>query len=291
MSRKVILTVAPTGGIVTKDQNPNLPTQPDEIAADVAACARAGAAIAAIHARRTDGQATCDPEIYRDINNQIRAQSDVIVNNSTGGGPDGDMTRPLVDDRIEVSFAERLRGTEAGADMCTLDPQTMSQRFGNRTILFDTSFERCIELAEAMGERSIKPEWEVYAPPDLLTVRELIGMGYDSPPYYVNIVLGTDRHFSGTWPYSPRNLQFMVEELPPDAVFGVTAIGAAQLTATVHGILLGGHMRVGLEDNIYYRHGELATNVQLVARAVRLIEEMEMEPATASEARAILGLS
>ena len=78
---------------------------------------------------------------------------------------------------------------------------------------------------------------------------------------------------------------------PTDAVFGVTAIGAAQLTATVHGILLGGHMRVGLEDNIYYRQGELATNLQLVERAVRLIEELEMQPATPSEARAILGLS
>ena len=221
---------------------------------------------------------------------EFAAECDVIVNNSTGGGPNGDMIRSLPGDRMEVSFAERLKGTRGGAEMCTFDPQTMSQRFDSGTILFDTSFDRCVELAEEMQKRSIKPEWEVYAPPDLLTVSELIRMGYDEAPYYVNIVLGTDRHFSGTWPYSPRYLQFMVEDLPPDSLFGVTAIGPSQLPATLHGVLLGGHMRVGLEDNIYYRRGELATNVQLVQRAVRLIQELDMEPATPSEARAMLGL-
>jgi uncharacterized protein (DUF849 family) len=288
--RKVILTIAPTGGIVMKDRNPHLPTQPEEIAADVLLCARAGASVAALHARRPDDQATCDPAIYRVMNDLIRAESDIILNNSTGGGPSGDMTTPLPDGRLEISFAERMKGTEAGAEMCTLDPQTMSQQIGGRSILFDTSFDRCVQLAERMAERGIKPEWEVYGPPDLLLVQRLIEMGYDTAPHYVNIVLGTDAHFSGTWPYHPRYLQIMVDELPPDSLFGVTAIGAAQLPATLHGVIMGGHMRVGLEDNIYYRRGVLATNLQLVERAVRLIEELDMEPATPGEARQMLGL-
>jgi len=289
-SRKVILTVAPTGGIVTKEQNPNLPTQPDEIAADVVACWRAGAAVAALHARRADDQATCDPAVYTAMNQAIQAECDIIINNSTGGGPDGDMVEPIGGDRFEFSFEERIKGTEAGAEMCTFDPQTMSQQIAGRTILFDTSFERCIRLADAMAEAGIKPEWEVYGPADLITVQRLLDLGYDEPPHYVNIVLGTDRNFSGTWPYKPRYLQIMVDELPADSIFGVTAIGAAQLPATMHGVLLGGHMRVGLEDNIYYRKGQLATNLQLVERAVRLITELDLEPATASEAREMLGL-
>jgi uncharacterized protein (DUF849 family) len=289
--RKVILTVAPTGGVVTKQQNPYLPTQPEEIAAAVVACWQAGAAVAALHARRPDGQATCDPAIYTAINESIRAQSDIIINNSTGGGPDGDMVRQIAGDRLEVDFEERLKGTMAGAEMCTFDPQTMSQAIGSRTVLFDTSFERCVRLAEAMATKGIKPEWEVYAPADLITVQRLIDLGYDRAPHFVNIVLGTDRSFSGTWPYKPRYLQIMVDELPADSVFGVTAIGAAQLPATLHGVLMGGHMRVGLEDNIYFRRGELATNLQLVERAVRLIRELDLEPATPAEARQILGLA
>jgi uncharacterized protein (DUF849 family) len=289
-TRKVILTIAPTGGIVTKEQNPNLPTQPDEIAADVIECCKAGASVAALHARRPDDQATCNPDIYRAINDAIRSECDVVINNSTGGGPTGDMVTALGDDRVEVSFEERLKGTEAGAEMCTFDPQTMSQSLADKTVIFDTSFERCVRLAETMAEKGIKPEWEVYAPPDLLTVKRLIDLGYDEAPHYVNIVLGTDSHFSGTWPYTPRYLQIMVDELPDHSIFGVTAIGAAQLPATLQGVLMGGHMRVGLEDNIYFRRGELATNVQLVERAVRLIRELDLEPATPTEARQMLGL-
>ncbi len=290
-ARTVIVTVAPTGGIVTKAQNPNLPTQPGEIADDVVDCAKAGASVAALHARRRDDQATCDTQIYEEINRLIRSRSDVILNNSTGGGPNGDMVAPLGSGRLEISFAERLKGVDAGAEMCTHDPQTMSQQLGAKTILFDTSFERSVELATRMQDRGVKPEWEVYSPPDLLTVARLIEMGLDAAPHYVNIVLGAHTHFSGAWPYTPRYLQIMVDELPRDSVFGVTAIGAAQLPATVQGVIMGGHMRVGLEDNIYYRRGELATNVQLVERAVRILEELDMEPASPAEARTMLGLA
>ena len=288
--RKVILTIAPTGGMGRKTQNESLPTQPQEIADDVARCWEAGASVAALHARRPDDQATCSPEVYGEMNRLIRERCDIIINNSTGGGPDGDMYADLPGGRGEVLFDERIKATEAGAEMCTFDPQTMSIRLGDQTLLMDTSFDKCVRLAERMQQNGIKPEWEVYGPADLVFVRRLIEMGYDTAPYYINIVLGTDKHFSGTWPYEPKYLQFMVDELPADAIFGVTAIGPAQLPATVHGMVMGGHMRVGLEDNLYYRRGELATNLMLVERAVRIMGELDLEPASPSEAREIMGL-
>jgi 3-keto-5-aminohexanoate cleavage enzyme len=154
----------------------------------------------------------------------------------------------------------------------------------------DTSWSRCLELATAMKEASIKPEWEVMSLSDLLWVKDLIGLGFDEPPYYINIVLGTDKLMSGATPYTSKNLQRFVEDLPESSVFGVSAIGPAQLPASVHSLILGGHARVGLEDNIYYARGQLATNVELVERMVRIIRELNLEIATPSEAREILGL-
>ncbi|MEA2382511.1 MAG: 3-keto-5-aminohexanoate cleavage enzyme [Solirubrobacteraceae bacterium] len=291
MSRKVIVTVAPTGGMAGKDQNPNLPTQPEEIAEDIARCHELGASIAAIHARRADDQATCDPEVYGRINELVRERCDIIINNSTGGGTNGDMTAPLGDDLEEILFEERLRGLEADPEMATFDCETMLTLFGGREILLNTSPSRCDVLAERMRDKGIKPEWEVMNPAHVLQdFTRLVGAGFDEPPYYVNIVLGTDRGFQGALPYTPKILQFMVELLPPEAIFNVSAIGPAQLPATTHALLLGGHIRVGLEDNNYYARGQLATNEALVERSVRIIRELGMEPATPAEARAMMGL-
>ena len=119
----------------------------------------------------------------------------------------------------------------------------------------------------------------------------LIEAGYDRAPHYVNIVLNGHHGFQGTLLYTPKILQMLVEALPENCVFNVSAIGTAQLPATTHALILGGHVRVGLEDNIYYAKGELATNEQLVERTVRIIRELGHEPATPSEAREMLGLS
>lgn len=288
---KVIITIAPTGGMADKTVTPHLPTQPEEIAEDVVRCWEAGASIAAIHARRPeDDGATCNPAIYSHINSLIRQRSDIIINNSTGGGISGDMITQLPDGRREISFAQRIQGTQAGAEICTFDPQMQCMHRGDLELLMDTSWSRCIELATAMKEASIKPEWEVMSLSDLLWVKDLIGLGFDQPPYYVNIVLGTDKLMSGATPYTPKNLHRFVEDLPDQSVFGVSAIGPAQLPASVHSLILGGHARVGLEDNIYYERGRLATNVELVERMVRIIRELNLEVATPSEAREILGL-
>ena len=289
--RKVIVTIAPTGGMASKEQNPNIPTQPQEIADDVYRCYEAGASVVAVHARRPDDQATCNPAIYRDINERIRDKCDIILNNSTGGGINGDMIKESTDGFLELSWEERLKGMEGGAEMCTLDPTTIVATFEGREIIMNTSPERCRELATKMQDKGIKPEWEVFSPTHLLQdVMTLLKDGLDEQPYFINFVLGADRGFQGAMPYSPKILQAMVDLIPEGANFNVSAIGPSQLNAALLSLLLGGHVRVGLEDNLYYERGVLANNVQLVERIVRIIRELGMEPATPEEAREIMGL-
>jgi len=289
---KVIVTVAPTGGMAGKKQNPNLPTQPQEIADDVWRCWNEGASVAALHARRaSDDEATCDAQVYGRMNALIREKCDIVLNNSTGGGINGDMVHPLNNGLWEINFEQRLKGMQApGAEMCTLDAQTICASFGGREILVPTTPERTRQLAQMMKVRGIKPEWEVFSLTDLVQdVGRAIAQGWDEPPYFINIVLGVNA-FQGALPYTPRILQTMVDHLPKDAVFNVSAIGAAQLPATTQSLLLGGHVRVGLEDNLYLAHGELANNVELVKRMVRIVRELGFEPATPTEARQIMGL-
>ncbi len=289
-SDKVIVTIAPTGGMANKSQNPHLPTQPDEIAEDVFRCYNAGASVVAVHARRPDDEATCDPEIYRKINTLIREKCNIVINNSTGGGINGDMVRVGPSGYPEIIFEERLKGMEAGAEMCTLDAQTIVASFGEREILVQTSPTRCRQLATMMKERGIKPEWEVFNPADLLKeVQTCIDLGLDEPPYFINFVLGVSA-FQGAMPYTPKILQQMVDIMPDQAIFNVSAIGPHQLNAGVQSILLGGHVRVGLEDNLYYSRGRLARNIEQVDRIVRIIRDLGLEPATPDEARQMMGL-
>jgi uncharacterized protein (DUF849 family) len=288
--RKVILTIAPTGGMADKSVTPHLPTQPQEIADDVVRCWEAGASIVAVHARRPDDQATCNAEIYADINQRIRSRCDIIINNSTGGGISGDMVREFAPGRKEILFEERIKGTMAGAEMCTFDPHIQNMHRDDLELLLDTSWSRCQELGEAMKSRGIKPEWEIMSLSDLNWVRELIALGYDEPPYYINIVLGTHKLMSGATAYTPKNLQRFVEDLPENSLFCVSGVGPAQLPSSVHSLILGGQARVGLEDNVYYSRGRLATNVELVERMVRILRDLNLEPATPTEAREMLGL-
>lgn len=289
---KVIVTVAPTGGMASKKQNPNLPVTPKEIAEDVIRCYNAGASVAALHARRaSDAEATCDPAVYAEMNALIRDKCDIVINNSTGGGINGDMIHQLNNGLWEINFDERVKGMEApGAEMCTLDAQTICASFGGKEILVPTTPKRIRQLAEMMKARGIKPEWEVFSLEDIVQdVNRAIAEGLDEPPYFINIVLGVNA-FQGALPYTPKILQLMVDHLPKDCVFNVSAIGAAQLPATTQALLLGGHVRVGLEDNLMYAPGELATNIQLVERTVRIVRELGFEPATPAEARDIIGL-
>lgn len=289
---KIIVTVAPTGGMASKKQNPNLPTQPEEIAESVHRSYNEGASIVAVHARRPDDQATCSPEIYGRINNLIRERCDIVINNSTGGGVSGDMIKTLRPGLEEIQFEERIKGCEAPhCEMVTFDCHTIMAQFHGRNLLMVTESERCDQMAKLFQEKGVKPEWEVFSLAHILQdTTRLIQAGFDKPPYYVNMVLGA-MGFQGGYPYTPKILQMMVDHLPKNSIFNVSGIGTAQLPATTHAILLGGHLRVGLEDNNYYSHGRLARNEELVARAVRIVRELGAEPATAAEAREMIGLA
>jgi uncharacterized protein (DUF849 family) len=214
-----------------------------------------------------------------------------VINNSTGGGTNGDMIKVTPEGGAEIDFEERLKGAMAGAEMCTLDCQTIVCSFDGQEILMNTSPKRSARLAQLLRDEGIKPEWEVYSLDHMLQdMSRLIEAGMDDPPHVVNLVLGADRGFQGALPYTPKILQLLVEHLPKAAVWFVSGIGPAQLPATTHAILLGGHVRVGLEDNFYYARGRLTTNEALVERAVRIIRELGCEPATPAEARAMMGL-
>jgi 3-keto-5-aminohexanoate cleavage enzyme len=183
------------------------------------------------------------------MNALIRHKCDIVLNNSTGGGINGDMIRELPNGLWEIAFEEGIKGIEAGAEMCTLDAQTICAGFGGKEIPVPTTPKHSRLLAELMQARGIKPEWEVFSLDNILQdVATLIAAGLDKPPYFINMVLGCDRAFQGALPYSPKILQFMVDHLPKDAIFNVTAIGTAQLPAMMNSLLLGGHVRVGLED-------------------------------------------
>jgi uncharacterized protein (DUF849 family) len=292
--RKVIITIAPTGGMATKDENPNLPVSPQEISDDVAACVAAGASVAALHARRPgDFEATCNPDVYAEINTLTRNKCDVVINNSTGGGVFGDMIKQYDTGEWRIDWTERLKGLEAPlVEMATFDAETFVVTGRGRELLCKTSSAECDEMAARMTELGIKPEWEVMSLPNLQQdCRRLIGSGFDAQPYWINVVLGLERFFQGAMPYTPRSLHQMVDELPAGTELCVSAIGANQLPAVAHAVLLGGHVRVGLEDNLYYSRGKQATNVALVERAVRIVRELGCEPATPSEARETLGLA
>lgn len=291
MSNKVIITIAPTGGMASKQQNPHLPTQPAEIARDVYDCFNLGASVVALHARRPDDLATCNADIYYDLNTRIRQKCDIVLNNSTGGGVSGDMVARAPNGYWEILWEERVKGMDAGAEMCTLDATTINCSFDGKEILMNTPPERCRELAVEMRKRGIKPEWEVFSPSHIVQdAATLIEAGLDEPPYYINLVMGVHRAFQNAMPYTPRNLQMMVDLLPEGAIFGVSGIATAQLPCAMNALLLGGHVRVGLEDNLHYSKGELATNQRLMERVVRQVRDMGYEPATPAEARQLMGL-
>jgi len=273
---KLIITAALTGGFHGKEANPNLPEQPDEIAQAAYDCFQAGAAIVHLHAREENGKPTCDPRVYGEIVAKVKARCDVITQVSTGAGP-------------ELSPEERIKAIEVDAEMASLNMGTMVRtRWGEGSMFLNTRSQ--IEgYARAMRERCIKPEMEVYGHSMIVDVENLIRKDLVAKPYYINFVLGMGHQ--GALPGEPKHLLSLIEYLPKDAIFNVSGIGAAQLPLTTLAMLLGGHSRVGMEDNVYYTRGKLAqSNAQLVERAARIARELGREPASPAEARQMLQL-
>ena len=273
---RVIITVAQTGALVTKKMNPNLPEQPDEIAQSAYACYNEGAAICHIHGRDKQGQNTSDIEVFKAIHKAIRDKCNIIIQDSTGGGPN-------------LTQEERINCLYAGPEMASLNMGSMMRISGQYAGVPWSNMPHEIETyVTRMKELGIKPEMEVYSHAMFRDVNDVIKKGLIDKPYYVNIVLGMQ--YQGACDATPKTFLSMIDFLPEDTVFNCTAVGSAQLPLTAMAMLLGGCVRVGLEDNIYYAKGELATNSQLVARTVRIARELGKEPATPDEARQILGL-
>jgi 3-keto-5-aminohexanoate cleavage enzyme len=286
--RKVIITLAPTGGY---SNSANVPTQPKEIADQVAECAELGAAIAHLHARKPDGAPTTDPNIYREINRLVRERCDIIINNSSAGGFTRDLAEQVAPGQWDLKYEERFRVLEAGAEMASLSLQTVVAVGGGDEILFRNTPSGQDALAKAMREKNIKPELEVWGLSEVGTdLPRLINTGVDRPPHLTNLLMGYDAAFRGAIGYSPKILQLLVDMLPANCQFNVSGWQEAQLPAITQAILLGGNIRVGLEDNSQYSPGVPATNRDLVRRAVRIIRELNCEPATPAEARQILAL-
>ena len=275
---KVIITAALNGALVDKQMNPNVPEQPDEIAQAALDCYNAGAAIVHIHARDEQGKPTGTKEKFEEIMSAVRgACSEIIVQFSTGGG-------------ANLTIEERVRCLEAKPESASLNMGTLMRQTGAYAGTPFSNLTKDIEAwAAKMKELDIKPEMECYSQSMYRDVNNLIKKELIKPPYYVNFVLGMQ--YQGAIEATPETLVSMAQFLPADCLFNVTATSSAQLPITTMGMIMGGAVRVGLEDNIYYSRGALASsNAQLVERSARIARDLNIEPVTPDEARQILGV-
>ena len=271
MAEKVIITAAVVGAEVTREQNPAVPYTPSEIAQAAVDAWRAGAAAVHLHARWPDGRPSQRPEHFREIIDRIReAGSDVVVQCSTGGA-------------VGMSVDERLGSLVDGAEMGTLNLGTMN--FGDE--VFQNSRPDIVRIASRLRERRLVPECEVYDAGMLDTLRWLLEKGHLAAPYHVQLVLGVPGGMSA----SERNVRFLLEGLPEPTHWTIAGVGRFQLPMAELALALGGHVRVGLEDNLYAAKGVLAKGSdELVSLAVKVAARAGREPATPAEARGILGI-
>jgi len=268
--QKLILTAALSGAEVTRAQQPALPITPEEIGIAAAECAAAGAAIVHVHARLPDGTPTQDKEVYRQIMAEVKKRCNVIVQVSTGGA-------------VGMSAQERLAPVTLKPEMATLSMGSVN--FGGD--VFMNRPQDMEAFARAMRAHGVKPELEVFDSGMLSTAARWLKQGLLDSPAHFDLVLGIPGGMAGT----PEALMYLRSQLPHDATWTVAGIGAAQLPLGALAIVLGGHVRVGFEDNVYYRKGELASsNAQLVARMARISQELGRALATPDEARAMLNI-
>ena len=267
---KLIITVAPTGSQTTREHTPYLPLTPKEIANSVYEAWQAGASIAHIHVKDVSGNNTLDLSTYTEVVNRIQDKCDIIINLTTAGG-------------ISMNDEDRIRVCELGSEMATFDAGTMN--FGSG--VFHNSPIFLERLATKLKENQIKPEIEVFDVGMIENTKRIIKKGLIDPPFHFQFVLG----IHGGMPATPKNLMFLAESIPQGSTWSAIGASKEQLTINTMSILMGGHVRVGMEDSVYYRKGELAkSNAQFVDRIVNLSTTLGREIATPNEARKILGL-
>ncbi len=291
----LIISVALTGGVHGREVNPNLPETPKDQAQQAYEAYQAGASIVHIHARDPEkgyASPSTNPEHYREVNRRIRKLCpDIIINNTTGGG-------------LGLTTEERIRSLDADPEIASLNmgPLAWKALLKKREpplsgrpndVLMDSvwpptfSWAETTLFAQRMLEKNIKPELEIYHQGQFQLVYNLIEKNLIRKPFLLQFVMGAP---SGVLP-TPNNLLSMLSHVPLGSVVSAIGIGSYQLPLTTIAIAMGLHIRVGLEDNIYYKKGVLVkSNAQLVERAVRIAKELIREVATPAQAREMLGL-
>jgi 3-keto-5-aminohexanoate cleavage enzyme len=290
----LMICVAITGGIQGKEANPDLPETPQEQVEQTLEAYEAGASMVHVHARDPEKwwDGADNAEQYRMVNGMIReACPEIIINNSTGGS-------------LGMTVEQRVACLDAGPEVATLNmgPDMYKFKFGERKAplphpkgeedvegVMPVTYGELRQFAAGMKERGIKPELEVYHPGQLWAVSDLAELGLVGAPYFIQFVMG---YQMSPWA-TPRNLINFMDQLPPECLVEVSGLGPFQLPMTTLAMILGVQMvRVGMEDNIYYRRGQLLkSNAEAVERAIRIAGELNREIATPSQARELLGLS
>jgi len=290
----MIITCAVTGGVQGKESNENLPETFEEQADAVYEAYQAGAVSVHLHARDPENQSmtTNNPEHYGKINSLIRERCpDIIINNTTGGGP-----WLSIEERMCCLFADPapdMASLNLGPFMLKVPLKDRNEPLPNPRpgFLFDqcipTAYSDVNLYAKTMQEKGIKPEVELYHPGQYWVLLDLIREGVIDAPYMIQFVMGFQ---TSSFP-TPANVLSLVNELPSQSMFSLIGVGPFQVSMNVFSVMLGGHVRVGMEDNLYYRKGErLKSNAQLVTRIKHIAEEMNREVATVAQAREMLAL-
>jgi uncharacterized protein (DUF849 family) len=292
--RRVILTCAVTGGNVFNRKHPNFPITPEQIAQGAFEAQDAGASAVHLHVRDpSTGIGSRDPALFRRLVSIVRGNGlSAVLNLTCGTG--AEYVPSTEDDSIAGAgtdvgtVADRTRHiVENRPEVCSLDVTTQNQLDGDREFVYLHSQGTLRRMAKTFLEAGVKPEIEVFAPGDVMLANHMIGEGLFQPPPFFQIVMGT------RWglPADTETVLYMKRLLPPGALWAAFGLGAMQMPMVAQCVILGGHARVGLEDNLYLERGVFATNGQLVARAVRIIEDLGASVATPNEARAMLGLT
>ena len=294
MNHEVFITCALTGAGNTTVKSNLVPVTPQQIAESGILAAKAGAAVIHIHVRDPQsGAPSRDPELYREVVDRVQQSGvNVVINLTAGMGGDlvlgaPDKPLPLVEEQTDMASAEeRLRHVELiRPEICTLDCGTMNFAEGDYIMVNTTSMLR--DMAGRIRDLGIRPELEVFDTGHLMFANQLIQDGLVNEPALFQLCMGIPYGA----PDDPQTLLAFVNNLPKGSIFSAFSIGRMQLPYVAMSALAGGNVRVGLEDNIYLSRGKLATNEELVSRAVTILETMNCSVLTPDQVRERLQLN
>lgn len=268
---KLIVTLAPTGNVPTKELNPNTPITVDEIVEDIKKCKELGVSVAHIHVRDKDGNPTSDRDLFEKVLKKLDEENVDIIKQVSTGARGGENT---------VDFRGQM--LDLNAHMASLS--TGSSNFPNSVNA--NSPELIKALAEKMYVNNIKPEIEAFDVGMISNAKKFLKKGILKEPLHFNLVMNVPGSIEGT----PKNLMFMIDSLPEGSTFTVSGIGKSQVQMLTMAIVSGGHVRTGLEDILEIEKGVPASNMELVERVVNIAKAVGRPIATTAEAKEILGL-